>query len=75
MAEFRVQQHMPRWRVVDISATIEKKVEALRTYKSQIKDDRHPRSIEAVRSLAHFRGVHMGAAAAEGFVLLGEYIR
>ncbi len=60
---------------IDISETIDKKVEALQAYKSQMATDHGPRSIETVRALARFRGAHMGTSAAEGFVLLGEYDR
>lgn len=60
---------------IDISDTIELKIEAMCAYASQIQPDNLPRSAAALRSLAHQRGTHIGANAAEGFVLLGEYIR
>lgn len=60
---------------IDISDTIDLKIEAMRAYASQIQPDNLPRSTAALRSLAHQRGTHIGVAAAEGFVLLGEYIR
>lgn len=60
---------------VDISATIDKKIAAMCAYKSQLQEDHMPRSVAAIRSLAHLRGVHIGCAAAEGFLLLGEYLR
>jgi N-acetylglucosamine malate deacetylase 1 len=60
---------------VDISATLDRKLDAMRAYASQIQNDNLPRSIQAIRSLAHLRGVHMGTAAAEAFYLLGEYER
>lgn len=60
---------------VDISATLELKLKAMEAYESQLSTDRHPRSIAALRALATLRGVHIGTAAAEGFVLLGEYQR
>ena len=46
--------------VVDVSEYIDKKIEALRCYKSQITEDQGPRSIKAVRALAEFRGTQSG---------------
>lgn len=60
---------------VDISNTVEVKLEAMRAYRSQIQDDHLPRSIAALSALAVLRGTHIGCTAAEGFVLLGEYVR
>ncbi|MFG6531425.1 MULTISPECIES: PIG-L deacetylase family protein [unclassified Sulfitobacter] len=60
---------------VDVSAQIDRKLEAMRTYASQLQPDNLPRSIAALRALATFRGTHIGVEAAEGFVLLGEYRR
>lgn len=60
---------------VDISAHIDRKLDAMRAYASQLQSDNLPRSIAALRALATFRGTHIGVDAAEGFVLLGEYRR
>lgn len=60
---------------VDISAHIERKLDSMRAYASQLQPDNLPRSIAALRALATFRGTHIGVDAAEGFVLLGEYRR
>lgn len=60
---------------IDISDTIDLKIEAMRAYASQIQPDSMPRSAAALRALATLRGTHMGVAAAEGFLLLGEYQR
>lgn len=60
---------------VDISATLQVKLAAFRAYKSQMHDERLPRSIAAVKALATFRGTHIGCAAAEAFILMGEYRR
>lgn len=60
---------------VDITAQIDRKLNAMRAYVSQIQPDNMPRSIAALRALATFRGTHIGVDAAEGFVLLGEYQR
>lgn len=56
----------PNW-VVDISDHIEKKLDALRCYKSQISGFPGPRSIEAVEALAKFRGTQAGFGYGEGF--------
>ncbi len=56
----------PNW-VVDITEQIDKKLDALRCYKSQISDFPGPRSIEAVEALTKFRGTQSGFAYGEGF--------
>jgi N-acetylglucosamine malate deacetylase 1 len=56
----------PNW-VVDISEHIEKKLNALRCYQSQISEFPGPRSIEAVESLSMFRGTQAGFGYGEGF--------
>lgn len=53
---------------VDISTFIDRKIEALRCFASQIRPAPHERSLEAVRALATLRGANVGVAAAEGFV-------
>lgn len=55
---------------IDISKTIDKKISALRCYNSQIDEDSSPRSIEAVKSLAKFRGSQSGYNFAESFVCI-----
>jgi N-acetylglucosamine malate deacetylase 1 len=59
----------PNW-VIDISNFIDYKVKALECYKSQISDFPGPRSIEAVKSLAHFRGSQAGFAYGEGIQII-----
>jgi len=56
----------PNW-VVNISDYIEVKLAALKCYDSQISDFPGPRSIEAVESLAKFRGTQAGFGYGEGF--------
>lgn len=56
----------PNW-VVDITATLEQKIEALACYESQITPFPGPRSLDAVRALAQFRGTQAGFACGEGF--------
>jgi LmbE family N-acetylglucosaminyl deacetylase len=55
---------------VDVSATMEHKVRALGAYAAELRPFPHPRSIEAVRHLAAWRGATVGCAAAEAFVAL-----
>jgi LmbE family N-acetylglucosaminyl deacetylase len=52
---------------VDISATLSRKLDALRAYQSEIRPFPHPRSIEAVEHLARWRGATVGRMAAEAF--------
>ena len=56
----------PNW-VIDISEYIDTKLAALKCYDSQISDFPGPRSIEAVESLAKFRGTQAGFGYGEGF--------
>jgi N-acetylglucosamine malate deacetylase 1 len=56
----------PNW-VVDITEQIEKKLEAVKCYESQVSDFPAPRSIEAVEALAKFRGTQAGFGYGEGF--------
>jgi len=59
---------------VDISNTIEKKKEAMRVYKSEVKQYPHPRSIEIINALAIKRGSESGTKFAESFMLVREII-
>jgi LmbE family N-acetylglucosaminyl deacetylase len=59
----------PNW-VVNISATIEKKLEALKSYQSQISEFPGPRSLEAVEALAKFRGTQAGFGFGEGMHII-----
>ena len=46
--------------VIDISDFVEKKLDALKCYKSQIPINEGPRSVEAAKALAQFRGTQSG---------------
>ncbi|MBN1574842.1 MAG: PIG-L family deacetylase [Deltaproteobacteria bacterium] len=59
---------------VDISGYIEVKLSAMARFKSQIIDFPHPRSIEAVRALAAWRGSQISAQAAEAFVMVRRIV-
>lgn len=60
---------------IDVSAHLERKLNAMAEYKSQLQPDGLPRSLSNIEALARLRGAHIGAKAAEAFVLLGEYLR
>jgi N-acetylglucosamine malate deacetylase 1 len=53
---------------MDISDTLEVKLEALSCYRSQVRPAPDARSLEAVRALAVWRGSQMAMHAAESFV-------
>ena len=59
----------PNW-VIDISDHIETKLKALKCYESQISDFPGPRSIEATKALAKFRGTQAGFAYGEGMHII-----
>ena len=54
---------------VEVSATLEVKKRALSAYASEMRPWPHARSLEAVESLAKWRGASVGVMAAEAFVL------
>lgn len=55
---------------VDVAATLDTKIAALRAYRSQIRSYPHPVSEDAVRRLAAMRGLECGMDCAERFQLL-----
>ncbi len=55
---------------VDISEYIENKISAVKCYGSEISTIPNPRSSEAIKALAIFRGVQSGIKYAEGFKLI-----
>ena len=59
----------PNW-VINITDYIEIKLKALKCYKSQISDFPGPRSIEAVKALAKFRGTQSGFGFGEGMHII-----
>lgn len=54
---------------VDVSGTLQKKLEALHAYEKEMRPFPHARSIQAVEHLARWRGASVGLEAAEAFVL------
>jgi LmbE family N-acetylglucosaminyl deacetylase len=59
---------------VDISEYLDKKLEAMSCYKTQLREYPHPRSLEGLRVLAAERGLSVGLKAAECFQLVREVI-
>lgn len=55
---------------IDISEEKEKKIAAMECYQSQLQDFPHPRSLQAIRALAQYRGSTVGVKAAEAFMLV-----
>lgn len=58
---------------VDISAFIEKKLQLMQVYASEVAEHPFPRSLDNLRALAHFRGATVGVHYAEAFQLI-KYI-
>lgn len=61
-------------RFVDVTGTLETKLAALDAYESEMRVFPHPRSAEAVRSLARWRGASAGVDAAEAFAVVCEVV-
>lgn len=55
---------------VDVSASLDRKLEALRSYESELRELPHPRNPETVRRNAQVWGAKAGVDAAEPFELL-----
>lgn len=57
---------------IDVSEDFEKKINAFKFFKSQLKDFPHTRSIEAISALGTYRGATIGVEKAEAFILERE---
>jgi LmbE family N-acetylglucosaminyl deacetylase len=57
---------------VDIESFLDRKLQAMEVYKSEMGEFPFPRSREAIRALAAVRGAASGFKAAEAFELLRE---
>jgi len=57
---------------LDVTATLDRKIDAMKKYGSQIKEKPHPRSEWGLRALAEYRGSTVGVAAAEAFALIRD---
>ena len=58
----------------NITNQLEKKIEALSAYISEIREWPHSRSIKGIESQASFRGMQSGFCYSEAFVLLRELV-
>lgn len=64
-----------RWRAdvyVDIAEQIDRKLEAMAAYETELRDAPHPRSLGAIRAFARERGASVGRAYAEAHMLVRE---
>jgi LmbE family N-acetylglucosaminyl deacetylase len=71
--EWAFQQFEPAFRAnlfVDVEATLERKIAALRRYEGEVREFPHPRSPEALRAIAARWGGATGTRAAEAFELI-----
>lgn len=59
---------------VNISSFLDKKLEIMKIYESEIAPHPFPRSEEAIRALATLRGAATGVKAAEAFILVKERV-
>jgi N-acetylglucosamine malate deacetylase 1 len=59
---------------VDISATLERKLEIMSQFQSEVHPEPGPRSLSAIRAQARCRGATVGAEYAEAFMLLREVL-
>jgi LmbE family N-acetylglucosaminyl deacetylase len=57
---------------IDISDFLDKKIQAMKSYQSQVKPFPNERSLESLHALATLRGSTVGVKAAEAFVLIRE---
>lgn len=60
---------------IDVTETLEAKVEGMECYRSESTEFPHPRSAEALRALGTLRGSNVGMKKAEAFMILREVIR
>lgn len=60
--------------IVDISDQLESKLEALRSYKSQVDENTGPRSVDSAKALARFRGSQAGFSFGEAFYVIRQIL-
>jgi len=60
---------------VDISRTLDRKLEAMACYESEVRAYPHPRSLEALRHRAHAWGNQVCMDAAEAFITVRRVVR
>ena len=59
---------------VDITETIDKKLEAMALYKSEIREYPHPRSLQFIEDLARINGVKVGLKYSENFITIRNIV-
>jgi LmbE family N-acetylglucosaminyl deacetylase len=59
---------------IDVSSTLETKLEAARAFKSQLQEAPNLRSLPTIEALARLRGSQMGVVAAEAFVMVRRFM-
>lgn len=59
---------------IDITQYLNKKIEIMKIYESEISDHPFPRSEKTIRALATLRGAAAGVTAAEAFMLVKERV-
>jgi len=57
---------------VEIGAFLDRKIEAMKVYKRELREFPHPRSAKGIEVLAQKRGMEVGFRAAEGFMLIRD---
>lgn len=55
---------------IDITSNFDKKIEAIKCFKSQVRSFPNSRSLEAIEALAKFRGAIIGICRAEAFMTI-----
>lgn len=60
---------------IDISATLNEKLQAFQCYTSEVRNYPHPRSVEALKNVAMFYGNQCCMKAAEPFVTIRRVVR
>lgn len=58
---------------VDISRTLDRKINAMRCYEKEMREFPHPRSAEAIAHLAGFRGAISYMPASEAFLIVRQF--
>jgi len=75
--EFGMRPEYPGFRpnlFVDITTSIARKIEIMSLFAGEMGEPPFPRSAEAIRALASYRGVVAGARAAEAFMVLRDVL-
>ena len=59
---------------IDVSRFLERKLQAMSCFESQVKPPPNARSLRNITALAHYRGATVACDAAEGFMLIRQII-